>query len=197
MEIDKLTPRQTSDILGIGTETLKKYAALLEHNGHSIGRNARQHRYYTGTDIDLLRAMIVLNRDKSVTLEDSASIVTSTDTDIPRILGEKDNTVAATVQSTEVSTVIPVQLSKEFNKIFELMQLQHAEIDSLRMELELRDREHSEFMVDISKKMKDQTEQGKQQLITIEKLRGEIEEIRKQSADKPEPSFWARLFGKQ
>lgn len=196
MENDKLTPRQTSDILGIGTETLKKYAALLEHNGHSIGRNARHHRYYTGTDLGLLRAMIVLNRDKSVTLEDSASIVTSTDTDISAILGETDDTVATTVQSNEVSTVIPVQISKEFNQILELMQLQHAEIDTLRLELELRDKEHSEFMADISNKMKEQNELAKQQLTTIEELRGEIEEIRKQAAVKPEPSFWMRLFGK-
>lgn len=196
MENDKLTPRQTSDILGIGTETLKKYAALLEHNGHSIGRNARHHRYYTGTDIGLLRAMIVLNRDKSVTLEDSASIVTSTDTDILAILGETDDTVAATVQSTEVSTVIPVQLSKGFNQIFELMQLQQNEIEALRLELDVRDKEHSEFMTDLSNKMKEQTELTKEQMVTIKELRGEIEKIQ-QVTDKPKPSFWARLFGNQ
>lgn len=190
MENDKLSPRQASDLLGIGTETLKKYAALLEHNGHSIGRNARQHRYYNGTDLVLLRAMIVLNRDKSVNLEDAASIVTSTDTDIPSILGENDYNDTTTVRSTEVSTGIPLQLSNEMNKIFDLMQMQHAEIDALRLELEFRDKIHTEFMTDISDKVEEQT-------TTINNLRSEIEEMRKQAAEKAEPSFWAKLFGKQ
>lgn len=194
---DKLTPRQASDLLGIGTETLKKYAALLEHNGHSIGRNARQHRYYTGTDIDLLRAMIVLNRDKSVTLEDAASIVTSSDTNISTILGETDPTVTATVQSTEVSTVIPLQLTQEMNQIIELIQNQYEVINTLKSEIELRDREQTDFMVEISKKLDEQKELNKDQLVTIEKLSMEIEELKNQTINKPNPSFWARLFGKQ
>jgi len=188
MDNDKLTPRQASDFLGIGTETLKKYAALLEHNGHFIGRNARQHRYYNGTDIGLLRAMISLNRDKSVTLEDAASIVTSADTDIKAILNETGATVTENVQSTEVSSVITLQVPEEFNKIFDLMQMQHAEINTLRLELELRDKEHSDFMQDIGTKLGEQNE-------TIDLLREEVELLRKQAAEKPS-SFWSRLFNK-
>ena len=188
MDNDKLTPRQASDFLGIGTETLKKYASLLEYNGHLIGRNARQHRYYNGTDIGLLRAMIALNRDKSVTLEDAAGIVTSADTDVKAILNESGATVTDTVNSTEVSTVIPLQLKEELTKMFELLQMQHAEVDALRLELEFRDKIHTEFMVDISTKLDEQKE-------TIDLLREEVELLRKQAAEKTS-SFWSRLFNK-
>lgn len=189
MDNDKLTPRQASDLLGIGTETLKKYASLLEHNGHFIGRNGRQHRYYNGTDIGLLRAMLTLNRDKSVTLEDAASIVTSADTDIKAILNETGATVTDTGTSTEVSTGIPLHIQEEIYGAFtERMFENVAEINTLRLELELRDKEHSDFMQNIATKLDIQKE-------TIDLLREEVELLRKQAAEKPS-SFWSRLFGK-
>lgn len=82
------SPKQAADLLEIGTETLKKYALLLEQNGHTIRRNARNHREYIGKDLALIKAMLILNRDKSVLLEDAASIVTSSDTDVEKIIRE-------------------------------------------------------------------------------------------------------------
>ncbi|MEK9198508.1 MULTISPECIES: MerR family transcriptional regulator [Bacillales] len=78
---EEYTPKQAADILESGTETLKKYALLLEHNGHPVHRNARNHRVYNGIDIALIKAMIKLNREKSMPLEDAASKVTSSDVD--------------------------------------------------------------------------------------------------------------------
>jgi len=188
MDNDKLTPRQASDFLGIGTETLKKYASLLEHNGHFIGRNARQHRYYTGTDIGLLRAMITLNRDKSVTLEDAASIVTSADADIKEILNETGATVTDTVDSTEVSTVIPLQFQEITglitvitNSINEL----HKDNEILQQALTLSEQSRVEFQREVLEKMNNQTKQ-------IEQLQKELEA----SKEMQPSSFWGRLFNR-
>ena len=188
MDNDKLTPRQASDFLGIGTETLKKYASLLEHNGHFIGRNARQHRYYNGTDIGLLRAMIALNRDKSVTLEDSASIVTSADADIKSILNETGATVTSNVESTEVSTVIPLQI-KEMTELMTVISDSinelHTDHGILERALALREQSQSEFERKVLEKISEQSKQ-------IEQLKMELEA----SKETQPPSFWARLFNR-
>lgn len=55
------TPSEAANFLKIGTEILKKYALLLEQNGHTIRRNARNHREYIGEDLALIKAMLILN----------------------------------------------------------------------------------------------------------------------------------------
>lgn len=187
MNNDNLTPAQAADFLDISAHTVKKYARLLELRGHTIARNGLNHRIFTGTDIALMQAMVVLNRDKSVQLEEAADIVTSTDTDISAILGR---TVTQSEPHTTDSTEIAVQGAHNMELLTQIFAQYQNDMATLRNELEQRD----QLMLEVQSQINTQLEE---QAATIEGLREEIAELRKQSEEKPEPtSIWSRLFGK-
>lgn len=183
---DNLTPAQAADFLDISAHTVKKYARLLELRGHTVARNGLNHRIFTGTDMALMQAMVVLNRDKSVTLEHAADIVTSSDTDISAILGR---TVTESETQTADSTEIAVQGAHDMELLAQIFTQYQTDMATLRTELEERDK----LMLEVQSQINTQLAE---QAVTIEGLREEVAELRKQAEDKPQPSIWARLFGK-
>lgn len=187
MEIEQKTPAQVADFLGVGTTALKKYALLLEQHGHTIGRNDKNHRYYTGTDIGIIKAMLILNRNKGVQLEQAADIVTSVDTDISLIL-KNDDTKNVTYDA--VPTVTATQKPNIASLIAPIMAQQKAQYNALREELAERDK----LMIQLQSEVATQLQE---QAATIAGLRGELEALRKQAEESEEKSgFWNRLFKK-
>ena len=185
---EKLTPKQAADFLELGSEVLKKYALLLEHNGYTIGRNSMNHRYYTGNDLALIKAMIVLNREKSVPLEEAASIVTSSDTDIEKILG---SAVTHNTVHNEVHSVIPLQITHELQTLRSFLEKQQQDNESLRDEIKGHEKLLLDFQERVSNKLDEQAELIKQQNETIRELKKELNESKEQPK-----SIWGKLFGK-
>ncbi|MCY9549984.1 MerR family transcriptional regulator [Lysinibacillus xylanilyticus] len=167
----RLTAKEVADILGFTITNLKHYASLLELNGLKIFRNTRNHREYSEHDVKLLRTMQTLNRDKSLLLEDAASLVMASDTDIDTIQDEG---------STE----------RLLAHISALM----ADNKSLREELHARDKLVLDFQSDISNKMEQQAKIIAEQSALIETIRAELEGIRKVAEEKP--SVWSGLFSR-
>lgn len=186
--VEKLTPKQASDFLEIGSEVLKKYALLLEHNGHTIGRNSMNHRYYTGEDLALIKAMMILNREKSVPLEEAASIVTSSDTDIESIIGDS---VTHNAGIEPVHSVIPLQITHELQALRTFLEKQQEDNLALREEIKGYDKFLHDFGARVSNKLDEQVELIKQQNEQIRELKKELNEAKEQPK-----SVWAKLFGK-
>jgi DNA-binding transcriptional MerR regulator len=69
------SPGNLQELLGIDSNTLRKYATLLEGQGYSIHRNNRGHRGYCDKDIIILRKLIDFSKQEGMTLEDSAQAV--------------------------------------------------------------------------------------------------------------------------
>ena len=67
--MERMQAKEVSILLGFTTTNLKNYANLLEENGLIIHRNAKNHREYTNQDINLIKAMIYLNKKKSTRKE--------------------------------------------------------------------------------------------------------------------------------
>lgn len=186
--VRKLTPKQASEFLEVGSEVLKKYALLLEYNGHTIGRNSMNHRYYVGEDLALIKAMIVLNREKSVPLEEAASIVTSSDTDIEAIIG---NSVTDNADIEPLHSVIPLQITHELQALRTFLEKQQEDNLALREEIRGYDKFLQDFENRVSNKLDEQVELIKQQNEQIRNLKKELNEVKEQPK-----SVWARLFGK-
>lgn len=185
---DKLTPKQAADFLEIGSEVLKKYALLLEHNGHTIGRNSMNHRYYVGEDLALIKAMIVLNREKSIPLEEAASIVTSSDTNIEEIL--RDNVTHNSVHN-EVHSVIPLHITNELQVLRQYLEKQYNDNESLREEIRAHDKLLLDFQERITQKLDEQADLISQQNEQIRQLKRDLNEAKEQPK-----SIWSKLFGK-
>lgn len=191
MSNDRMPAKQVAEMLGFTTTNLKHYASLLELNGLKIFRNTRNHREYSEHDVKLLRAMQILNRDKSLLLEDAASLVTANDTDIDAILAPKMTPVAATIDAP--ISVVP-QGGGNAERVLAHLSALMADNKALREELHARDRIAIDFQSDINDKMEKQAKIIAEQSATIEAIRSELERIRKVAEEKP--SVWARLFGR-
>lgn len=186
-----MTPGQVADFLSVGTTAIKKYATLLEDNGYTIGRNDKNHRVYTGEDVAVIRAMLILNRHKSVPLEDAASIVTSADTDIAKILSyDGTNSGSHTTELTDTPTHVP-ESSQQMAELMAQLQAHDARYKQFVTGMENSMREQTSTIEGMREEMQ---EHNRQQAETIEALRKEIEALRNAQSDKP-TSFWARLFG--
>lgn len=200
--MEEYTPKQAADILEIGTETLKKYALLLEHNGHTVSRNARNHRIYNGTDIALIKAMVKLNKAKSMPLENAASKVTSSDVDLKAILGDElqSDTETNNVTHNTVRAVTTLQenawLDFYNGFITELKGLKE-ENHALQLLVVENESKHTQALQEISNKLGDQARIIEEQSKAISEQSATIAELHKRldEAAVKKPSLWAKLFG--
>lgn len=69
------SPSHVQELLGIDSNTLRKYATLLEGQGYPIHRNSRGHRSYFEKDINALRKFIDFGKQEGMTLELSVQAV--------------------------------------------------------------------------------------------------------------------------
>lgn len=69
------SPGNVQELLGMDSNTLRKYATLLEGNGYQIQRNHRGHRSYADYDLITLRKLTEFSKQEGMTLELSAQAV--------------------------------------------------------------------------------------------------------------------------
>jgi uncharacterized protein (UPF0335 family) len=69
------SPRDVQELLGIDSNTLRKYATLLEAHGYDVHRNNRGHRGYFEKDVIVLRKLIEFSKQDGMTMEQSAEAV--------------------------------------------------------------------------------------------------------------------------
>ena len=181
-----MSPKQASDFLNVTTSALKKYALLLEANGYAVSRNELNYRMYSGQDIAMIRAMLILNRLKSVQLEDAASIVTSSDTDIQQIL-EMDGAHDGTNND-----VLPVTQSQITDVSAHLTGL----ISSLQSEIQDRDALHTQLLAAIDDKLSVQRDINTQLMEQNELLLAKLEALEHKYEEERKRSVWSKMFGK-
>lgn len=176
---DYMSPKQVVEQLDLTTETLKKYSLLLEKAGMDVERNKRGHRQYSEGNLQLIKALMFLNKEKSVNLEDAAEMVTSSDFDFEIMNG------TTTVTDNGVITLqhngIPLQN--------ELATTVMNQLQLLQSKLELQDQRDIEFQKIVTNRLEEQRNLIVKQEEALEKLSQQLEEENNKS-------FWQKLFGK-
>lgn len=183
----RLSAKQVANILDMSVTNLKFYAVLLEQNGLVLFRNTRNHREYTQDDVKLLRAMQYLNKEKSMQLEDAASKVMSSDTNIDALLSQDLPQVVATIDSNV--SVVKQDRDNNIRLLTQLFEEQKADMQALRDEIQSRDKLLIDFKADISDKLTLQSELIEQQSVMIQQLKNELENERTKKV-----GFWSKLF---
>lgn len=180
MEERLYSPKEVVEQLELSAETLKKYSLLLEKNGMSISRNKRGHREYSEENIKIIKALIYLNKEKSVSLEDAASLVLSSDFDFaimqPSVIDNVENPTVTTLLSNDITfeNEIVVMVTNQ------LLQLHN--------ELEVQKKKDDEFQKIVTDRLEEQRDLIIQQEEMLKKLSQQLEENKK--------SFWQKLFSK-
>lgn len=197
MTLERLSASDTATLLGLKTPNLKHYAELLEQNGLNIYRDAKKHRFYTREDIKILKAMIYLNKEKSMLLEDAASFVMSSDTDIDHLLSESK-------RNNEEMREIAQSLENNLGTLEVLLSILNEQ-KAMREDFMKREQSQYEAMKVVetvtlqqNETIKEVLETVKQQTATIEGLKSELEAVKKQNDEEKELSrkpFWAKIFG--
>lgn len=174
------SPKEVVEQLETTAETLKKYSLLLEKNGMDISRNKRGHREYSKENIKIIKALFYLNKEKSVSLEDAASIVLSSDFDFtimqPSIIDNVTNQTVTTLLSNDITL---------HNEVVVIIkdQLLH-----LQNELEVQKKKDDEFQKIVTERLEEQRDLIIQQEEMLKKLSLQLEESKK--------NFWQKLFSK-
>lgn len=181
----RLSAKETAEKLSFTTTNLKHYASLLEQNGHTIFRNTRNHREYSQDDVDLLLAMKILNRDKSMLLEDASSLVTSSDTDIQSIIQKNSERIVANIREVAQDSEDDIR--------------EVTVIDAFWSQISERDKKYLQLLKAIDEKLTEQMNENKQLKEEIILIRNELEELKTPKIEEiasNKISIWQKIFSR-
>lgn len=180
MEERLYSPKEVVEKLETTAETLKKYSLLLEKNGMDISRNKRGHREYSEENIKIIKSLFYLNKEKSMSLEDAASLVLSSDFDFTIMQSTVIDNVTNPAVITLSSNDITLQNEVIVTVTNQLLQLHN--------ELEVQQKKNNEFQKIVTDRLEEQRDLIIQQEEMLKKLSRQLEENKK--------SFWQKLFSR-
>ncbi|MFP1649592.1 MerR family transcriptional regulator [Enterococcus mundtii] len=180
MEERLYSPKEVVEQLDTSAETLKKYSLLLEKNGMNISRNKRGHRGYSEENIKIIKALIYLNKEKSVNLEDAASLVLSSDFDFTIVHPSVMNNVTNPTVTTLLRNDIALQN--------EIVVMVTNKLIQLHNELEVQRKKDDEFQKIVTDRLEEQRDLIIQQEEMLNKLSKQLEKSNK--------SLWQKFFSK-
>jgi DNA-binding transcriptional MerR regulator len=175
------SPSHVQELLGIDSNTLRKYATLLEGHGYPIHRNSRGHRGYFEKDIITLRKFIEFINQEGMTLELSAQAIMS---------GIAEATITVEVTEEEPIQPIPDQIVTQSSVLDDLLErtenLERINMDLLTLLKEKAVREaYLEDKMNQILKYAQRTEQ-----LLEERSNFILEETRKQIAAAQQKKWW-------
>lgn len=175
------SPSHVQELLGIDSNTLRKYATLLEGHGYPIHRNSRGHRGYFEKDITTIRKFIDLSIQEGMTLELSAQAIMTWISEENKTTTMTDGNLSLTEPEKEKS------LNGDFNELMERIEnLERINMDLINLLKEKAVREaYQEDKMNQILRYVERTEQ-----LWEERSHEMLEETRKQVAAAQQRKWW-------
>lgn len=113
------TTTEISELLNIGTSTLRKWCLSLEKNGYQFSRTETQRRLFVDRDIIALRRFKELVKTGNMSLESASSVLISRfndeafSTGTPSVLETENNKNRSVMRSDEVITNLMEKIEKQ------------------------------------------------------------------------------------
>jgi DNA-binding transcriptional MerR regulator len=178
---ERYSPSHVQELLGIDSNTLRKYATLLEGQGYAIHRNSRGHRGYFEKDINTLRKFIDFSSQEGMTLEHSAHAIMTW-------ISEENKTVTVTeIEPLQTSPNTAMSQNGDFDNLLERIEnLERINMDLIKLLKEKAVREaYLEDKMNQILKYVERTEQ-----LLEERSKVVLEETRKQIAAAQQRKWW-------
>ncbi|WHX98133.1 DUF3967 domain-containing protein [Neobacillus sp. DY30] len=175
------SPSHVQELLSIDSNTLRKYATLLEGHGYHIHRNSRGHRGYFEQDINALRKLKDYIRKDGMTLELSVQALMTSISDENKAITITNDNLALTEPDKEMS------LNGEFNELMERIEnLERINMDLIKLLKEKAVREaYVEDKMNQILKYVERTEQ-----LLEERSNFMLEETKRQIAAAQQKKWW-------
>lgn len=196
------TPKDTAQMLGLNSETLRKYALALESSGYLFSKTDGGHRKYYQQDVTALTQFKTLLNQNGMTIELAAQIIATKHSAPPQTV-----TTAVTVpQNYELE-----RFDERYKDIMAKMELieQLPVLMKKLQEAEQRDQEKARILEELQNRVGKQGEvlvriENSVTQFSVSDLAKELRKIQQaevaaavQQEDKPKRGFFARLFGKK
>lgn len=201
--------KQLRELTGLSESNLKRYYELLELHGYIFTRNNRGHRIYNSEDVKVFQAIIHLNKEKNMSLDEATSFVCSKRINIDDVFADTKNDsqnrqelTSFTGVPSEVPSEVTVKMLVEIHEMqgayqsyFEQLQGENKELKEQLSRFETKIDERDHLINQILGKMD-------QQSATIEeKLDNHYRQLRQKQFEQIErlkqqekKGFFARLF---
>lgn len=175
------SPSHVQELLGIDSNTLRKYATLLEGHGYPIHRNSRGHRGYFEKDINTIRKFIDFSSQEGMTLELSAQAIMTWISEENKTEAVTENEPLHTTPDTEISQ------NRDFEELVERIEnLERINMDLIKLLKEKAVREaYLEDKMNQILKHVERTEQ-----LLEERSNFMLEETKKQIAAAQHKKWW-------
>lgn len=187
------TAQEASSILDLSKDTLRAYSLLLESKGYQIQRNPNKQRKYSQHDLDIINAMITLNKKGGLTLEKAAEKVSSSDFNASNVIQSNRERENQTSNANELQA-LPVAELSELHSALEFM-AEHVATLERENERLVKHVEELEAKQDKALQLLEESNTKKEVAFLMEQIRElnlKIDEMDQQK----NKGFFARLFNK-
>jgi len=135
-----LATKEIAEILGVKTNTIRKYAAALEAQGYSVERDANGNREYTQLDATVFRELQALQQRTGLTVEKCSEVVAARHRGAPVSVapvvndGNNQQIMQHDERYTELMQIINRQ-SDELSRVHDRLDQQNANISIILREV--------------------------------------------------------------
>ena len=172
--------------VGISKTSVNYYINILEATGYQVSRNPRNHREYTERDVEIVRSLIALNKERGIRLKDAAQLVIAPDFDsnniaesfmAPRIQQQvimPQNKYDEISRSMELLTVHVSGIEQQNEQLIQLIQAQREQNELLMEQNNTLKQELGTMMNHLLEKANAPAEQANKQMNRIEQQNSAI-----------------------
>lgn len=191
------TAHEAASILKLSKDTLRAYSLLLESKGYKIQRNPNKQRKYIQHDLDIINAMITLNKTHGLTLETASEKVSSSDFNPSNVIEPNAEREKEKANVTALQT-LPVADLTELHTALEFMAEHVATLERENQRL-LKHVEALEYKQDKVLRVLEESNAEREIVATlteqVEKLTTKLNELDQQEKQ-TKRSIWSKLFSK-
>lgn len=126
--------------IGVSKTSVNHYVSILEEQGYKVSRNARQHREFTDKDIEIVKALITLNKKRGIKLKEAAQLVMAPGFEVDTVANQFDPLTPQIIDPTkyddlarsmELLATHVYGIEQQNAQLIELIQAQRTQNDLL------------------------------------------------------------------
>ena len=168
--------------VGVSKTSINYYISILEEQGYQVARNTRQHRLFSDKDIDIMKALVSLNKNRGMRLKEAAQLVLAPDFNVhvlPSVPEISSQVIDETkyedlTRSMELLATHVYGIEQQNKQLLELIQAQRTQNDLLMEQNNTLKQELGSMMNHLLEKANEQPTLSTRQLDRVEQQNSAI-----------------------
>lgn len=90
-----------AEYVGVSKSSVNHYVSILEEHGYQVTRNARQHREFTDKDLEIVKALLTLNKKRGMKLKEAAQLVMAPGFEVANVANQFESFTPQVINQTK------------------------------------------------------------------------------------------------